>query len=182
MSRISASWPVAGDGLRMSSGESAEFPTSVKEVMTLLVQSKKRGQKRVDVGCQDRVPPRLEAKAAAHAAGFIGGVSSHATVGDRCVLSDPLRSQRIPEHRHAPGATAQGTRVSSALRQETSPRGVDRRDTTGGAWRSGISQAKRALAPMHRRGRGPLTRRRGHAMLAHGSHTHWQSGASGPPR
>jgi hypothetical protein len=26
-----------GDGLRIDSGESAEFPTSVKEVMTLLV-------------------------------------------------------------------------------------------------------------------------------------------------
>ena len=27
-----AAWPVAGDGLRVGSGESAEFPASVKEV------------------------------------------------------------------------------------------------------------------------------------------------------
>jgi hypothetical protein len=29
---MSASWPVVGDGLRMGSGQSAEFPTGVKEV------------------------------------------------------------------------------------------------------------------------------------------------------
>jgi hypothetical protein len=35
MSRMSASGPVAGDGLRMGSGEPAEFPTSVKEVVAM---------------------------------------------------------------------------------------------------------------------------------------------------
>jgi hypothetical protein len=43
VSIVVASWPVAGDGLRRGSGESAEFPTGVKEVVTLLVNSKKRG-------------------------------------------------------------------------------------------------------------------------------------------
>jgi hypothetical protein len=35
MSRISAAWPVAGNGLRGDSGESAEFPTSVKGVVAM---------------------------------------------------------------------------------------------------------------------------------------------------
>jgi hypothetical protein len=34
-SRISAAWPVTGDGLRRGSGESAEFPTEVKEVLAM---------------------------------------------------------------------------------------------------------------------------------------------------
>jgi hypothetical protein len=38
MSRISASWPVAGDGLRMGSSESTVFPTSVKAVVILLMK------------------------------------------------------------------------------------------------------------------------------------------------
>jgi hypothetical protein len=32
MSRISGTWPVAGDSRRRGFGESAEFPTDVKEV------------------------------------------------------------------------------------------------------------------------------------------------------
>ncbi len=39
MSRISAAWPVAGDGLRGGSGESAEFPTSVKGVVAMFAPS-----------------------------------------------------------------------------------------------------------------------------------------------
>jgi hypothetical protein len=37
--RISASSPIGGDVLRVGSGEAAEFPTDVKEVLTLLVNS-----------------------------------------------------------------------------------------------------------------------------------------------
>jgi hypothetical protein len=39
--RISAAWPVAGDGLRRGSSELAQLPTGVKEVLTLLVKSVK---------------------------------------------------------------------------------------------------------------------------------------------
>jgi hypothetical protein len=42
--RISAAWPIAGDGLRRDSGESAELPTGVKEVLTLLVNAKTCGK------------------------------------------------------------------------------------------------------------------------------------------
>jgi hypothetical protein len=35
-----ASWPVTGDGRRSGAGESAACPTDVKEVVTLLGQSK----------------------------------------------------------------------------------------------------------------------------------------------
>jgi hypothetical protein len=35
---MSASWPVAGDDLRMGLGESGQFPTGVKEVVTLWVK------------------------------------------------------------------------------------------------------------------------------------------------
>ena len=34
---MSASWPVAGDGLRRGLGESGQFPTSVKEVCATIV-------------------------------------------------------------------------------------------------------------------------------------------------
>jgi hypothetical protein len=43
MLEITASWPVAGDGLRVDSGESAQFPTGVKAVGTLLGQSRTHG-------------------------------------------------------------------------------------------------------------------------------------------
>ena len=36
-SRISASWPVAGDGLRMGAGEPASLPTDVKDVVAMCV-------------------------------------------------------------------------------------------------------------------------------------------------
>jgi hypothetical protein len=35
---------VAGDGLKMGSGESADFPTSVKAVVTLVGKSTRRGK------------------------------------------------------------------------------------------------------------------------------------------
>jgi hypothetical protein len=38
MSKIAAAWPVAGNGLRGGSGESAEFPTSVKGVVAMFVE------------------------------------------------------------------------------------------------------------------------------------------------
>jgi hypothetical protein len=38
-SSVSASWPVSSNGLWMGAGESVEFPTKVKEVVTLLVKS-----------------------------------------------------------------------------------------------------------------------------------------------
>ena len=41
---MSASWLMAGNGLRRGSDEPAEFSTSVKEVVTLLVNLKTRGK------------------------------------------------------------------------------------------------------------------------------------------
>ena len=38
-SSMSAAWPVAGDSVRKSAGESAEFPTSVKGVVAMFVPS-----------------------------------------------------------------------------------------------------------------------------------------------
>jgi hypothetical protein len=38
---MSASWPMAGEDLRKRSGESAEFPTGVEEVVTLLGKSRR---------------------------------------------------------------------------------------------------------------------------------------------
>jgi hypothetical protein len=40
-SSMSASWPVSGNGLRRGAGESVEFPTKVKEVVTLLVKPRR---------------------------------------------------------------------------------------------------------------------------------------------
>jgi hypothetical protein len=39
MSRISVTWPVAGDSRRRGLGESAEFPTDVKEALAMCVRS-----------------------------------------------------------------------------------------------------------------------------------------------
>ena len=127
-------------------------------------------------GVKSGFPSWLDAKAAAHAAGFIGGDIVACDGGGSLSHERSAAVSTDTEHRHVPGATAQGTGASSALRKGTSPRGVDRRDPTG-AWHGGISQAKRALAPAHRHGRGPLTWHRGHAMLANESHPHRPSGA-----